>query len=147
MKIDLTPKLEQANDTDAICIKMRDIEALYVIRLANGKDYTTKFSKKELDEFQPNKTVSEMISIWEKGIKRRYDIAKNAIETGLHPHRTFERPIMISGTNIKGEVWEIPSGKTERVRSNIDSYEKRSFKREMNDREMEFGSMVFIKIC
>ena len=147
MKIDITPTIEVADKTDRICIEMREIEALYVVRLANGKDYTTKFSKKELDEFQPNKTVSEMIAQWEKGIHRRYQIAKNAIESGLHPYRTFERPIMFSGTTIHGKPWEAPSGKTERVRSKIDTYERKHYKREMIDRETEFGVMTFIKIC
>jgi hypothetical protein len=143
MKIDITPIVEVAGHVDAICIEMREIEALYVVRLANGKDYTTKWDKKELESFQPSKTVSQMIKEWEDGIIRRYEIAKNALETGLHPTDTFERPIMIKTPH----GFEYPSGKTERVRCELTSYEEKHFKREMVDREAEFGKMTFIEIC
>jgi hypothetical protein len=143
MKIDVTPVIEQADETDAICIQMREIEALYVVRLANGKNHTTKFSKKELDEFQPSKTVSQMMDEWEKGIVKRHTIAKKAIESGLHPTNTFERPIMM----VTPSGHEFNTGKSERIRCELNDYQREYYQKEILDREAEFGKMIFVKIC
>lgn len=142
MQIDIEPIIEKANSTDAICMEFRNIDALYVIRLANGKDFTIKWDSKGLNDFQSRRTISEMIDMWEKGIIRRYKIAENALKTGLHPTNTFERPITVKLSN----GFEYPTGKTERVRCELDSYGKEHFKSEMVNRELEFGKMIFVKI-
>jgi hypothetical protein len=121
---------------------MREIEALYVIRLSNGKDYSVKFDKKEMDSFQPNKTVSEVIKSWEDNIQRRYDEAVKAIETGLHPTARVNVPIMI--TLLHGG--EYPTGKYTSERKQLDVYEKRHFKKMIAELPNEFGLMQFIKI-
>ena len=72
MKIDIDPIIEEGNKTDKICLEMRGLDAFYVIRLANGKDYTVKFESDRLAEFQPKETVSQMMAEWEENIQRRY---------------------------------------------------------------------------
>lgn len=146
MKIDIQPVIETADKTDRICIDMREIEALYVIRLASGINYTSKFSKKELDEFVPNKTVSEMIQAWEESIVRRHAEAVEAVKTGLHPTWTFERPIMYKGTTITGEAYEVPTRQTETVRCELDRYGKANYRREARTLADEMGKMTFVKI-
>jgi uncharacterized Fe-S center protein len=142
MKIDIQPVIETADKTDRICIDMREIEALYVIRLASGINYTSKFSKKELDEFCPNKTVSEMIQAWEESILRRHAEAVEAVATGLHPTWTFERPIMAVTPN----GFEYPTKQTETVRSQLDRNGKANYRREARTLAEEMGKMTFVKI-
>jgi hypothetical protein len=141
MRIDITPRIEEASDSYKTTIKFRGIDALYVVRLANGKDYTTKMSSKELEEFQPSKTVSEMISSWEANILRRYEIAKEALRTKLHPTFTVEVKLY---NEVSGHKFY--TGETETQPKQLDQYEKANFKRQMKDLEMEFGTMEFVKI-
>jgi hypothetical protein len=147
MKIDIQPIVELADKFDRICIDMREIEALYVVRLSNGKNYTTKFSKKELDEFLPNKNVSEMLVAWEENINRRHAEAVEAVKSGLHPTQTFERPIMYKGTTIDGKAYELPTKETETVRSQLDRYGKANYRREAKDLAEQMGKLSFVKIC
>jgi hypothetical protein len=134
MKIDVEPIVEKAEGIDVTILKLRNESSYYVIRLANGNNYTVKWTLKELEEFQPNKTVSEMIKSWEENILRRYEVAKTALETGLHPTRRLE--VLDQFKRPTGEI----------VKKPLDLYEKAGFKREMTDREKEFGSMKFIRI-
>ena len=116
MKIDIQPNIEKASDLDSICIDARCIDALYVVRLADGSDYTTKFDNKSLEEFQTNKTVSEMLASWEENIILRYNTAMEAVKTRIHPTRTFEREIM----REIGHGHEIGTGKFETLVKEID---------------------------
>ena len=141
MKIDIEPIIERANHIDRIVIDVREIEALYVVRLASGKDYTVKWDKKEMDTFCPNKTVSVMIQQWEEGILRRHAEAVEAVKTGLHPTFTTTRLV----THPNSEVPVYPH-KTVTVPQQLDYYGKNNFKRVIKDLELEFGKMTFIKI-
>jgi hypothetical protein len=143
MKIDIEPIIEKADKIDRICIDMREIDALYVVRLANGKDYTVKWCRKELESFCPNRTVSEMLQSWEETILRRHAEAVEAVESGLHPTRTFERPIMV----VTPSGYEYPSKENETVRSELDRYEKAHFRFVARTLAEEFGKLSFIKIC
>lgn len=146
MKIDVTPIIEQADDWHRTVIDARELEALYVVRLANGKDYTTEWDKKGLTEFLPKRTVSEMLHEWEEGIKRRYAEAVEALRTGLHPTFTVVRHIMYKGTTITGEPYEAKTGKTEIVPQQLGKYGKENFKRIKKDLKEEFGTLSFVKI-
>lgn len=141
MKIDIEPIIEKANDIDRIVINMREIEALYVVRLANGKDYTTKWAKKEMDTFCPNKTVSQMIQQWEEGILRRHAEAVEAVKTGLHPTFTTTRLVTYPNSDVP-----IYPHKTVTEPQQLDYYGKKNFKRVIQDLELEFGKMSFVKI-
>lgn len=142
MKIDINPIIEEANNTDRICMDMRDIEALYVVRLANGKDYTVKFDKKSLDEFQPSKTVSEMLIDWEDNILRRYNEAVKAVETGLHPTDRVNVPIMIE----LAHGHSIPSGKMTTEKRELDRYEIKHYESVIANLPKEFGKLTFHKL-
>ena len=141
MKIDIEPIIERANHIDRIVIDVREIEALYVVRLASGKDYTVKWEKKEMDTFCPNKTVSVMIQQWEEGILRRHAEAVEAVKTGLHPTFTVTR--LVTHPN---SVVPVYPHKTESVPQQLDYYGKKNFKRVIKDLELEFGKMTFVKI-
>jgi hypothetical protein len=145
MKIDITPIVEKAGDFDSICLTSRHIEELYVVRTANGAQYSTKFDAKSLGDFQPSKTVSEMLKSWEENIIRRCEEATLALSTGLHPTRTFERDIMVT-IEKKYVTYECSTGETEIIRSKIDSYERRHFKHLVKALTHQFGSMEFVKI-
>jgi len=147
MKIDITPIIELGEGTNRIAIDMRNISGLYVFRLANGKDYTTLFSPKELEEFQPSKNVSEMIKEWEDNIKRRHETCVKCIETGLHHTNTTIHKVMKNISLPNGQIIEMPTGETEIrpvvLRKDwIDSY-----KNEARELAEQFGKISFIKIC
>ena len=141
MKIDIEPIIEKADEYHRIILDVRGIEALYVVRLANGKDYTVEWEKKEMDTFCPKRTVSEMIQAWEESITRRHAEALEALRTGLHPTYTVTRLV----THPNSEVPVYPH-KTETVPQQLDYYGKRHFKAVAKSLEAEFGKMTFVKI-
>ena len=85
MKIDIEPTIEKAKGLNKLRIEFNELDALYVVRLANGEDYTVAWDKKGLEEFQPNANVSDMMKAWEEGILRTIKINKKAAETRNHP--------------------------------------------------------------
>jgi len=91
MIIDVEPKLEKAKGLDRIRMKINELEALYVVRLANGSDFTVTWDEKGLNEFLPKETVSEAMKRWEEGIVRTIETNKKAAETGQHP--TWTQPV------------------------------------------------------
>jgi len=109
MKIDVEPKIEAAKGLDKLRMEMSGIDALYVIRLSNGQDYTVVWESEELDKFQPNKTVSEMMKSWEEGILRGIEVNKKAAETGKHPtwKQAVYEDVEKHGRIVKEQVgWE-----------------------------------------
>lgn len=85
MELDIQPQIEKAKGIDKICLEMREIDSLYVVRTSDGKDYTVKWELDEMLGFQPNKTVSEMMKTWEDGLKRQLKTAEKVIKTKNHP--------------------------------------------------------------
>lgn len=139
MKIDIEPVIEKANELDRICMDMRGIDALYVIRYANGKDCTVKWSRAEIATFVPNSTVSEMIERWEQGTLDRHKEICDTLETGLHPTWTKTVPVLDRRGN--------KTGRTQSVPESIDTYHQRDgWERMKKDIEKQFGKMVFVKI-
>ena len=140
MKIDINPVIEKANDIDYICLEMRGIDALYVVRLANGDNYSTKWDDKELAEFCPNRSVSEMLISWEETIKRRYTEAVKAYETGIHP--TWKR-----NSKVLHPITQIWTGKYMEVDYLMTKSECEGWKREAEKLTKEFGKLSLVKIC
>ena len=138
MKIDITPTIEKANERDSICIRMREIPCLYEIRLASGKVLSTQFDDKSLSEFLPNKTVSEVLKSWEENFHIRYNRAKEALSSGLHPSFTVEEKVLVNGINF--------GGKTRTVPAPLNQYTTEHMKNEMIEMEKCFGGLQFIKI-
>jgi len=143
MTIDITPTLEVANDLDAQCIKMREIDALYVIRLRNGEDYTTKFDLKSLDEFQPNKKVSEMMASWRDNILRRIKIYTKALKYNQHP---TQKKLVDTGRTLKRYGETIPVMEYGDEPEELDDYDRKAFKKFIHDLTEEKGSMELVKI-
>ena len=85
MKIDIQPKVERATGIDLIAIDHMNAGPTYVVRTANNEDYTVHFCEDSLDKFQPRRTVSEMMEIWEEGLKRQLKEAEKVVKTGNHP--------------------------------------------------------------
>ena len=139
MKIDIEPVIEKANELDRICMDMRGIDALYVIRYANGKDCTVKWSRAEIATFVPNSTVSEMIERWEQGTIDRYNEICKTLETGLHPTWTKSVPVLDSRGNKTGRYNTVPES--------IDTYHQRSgWERQKSQVAEQFGKLTFVKI-
>jgi len=85
MKIDVQPTIEKAKGLNKLRIDFNELDALYVVRLANGEDYTVVWDRKGLEEFQPNANVSDMMKAWEESILKAIKINKKAAETRNHP--------------------------------------------------------------
>jgi len=139
MIIDIEPIIIKANNFERTCIEMREIDALYEIRFANGGEFSTQWDKKSFDEFLPKKTISEMLTSWEETIKRRYDEAVNAIETGIHP--TWERDEREYHPITK--VW---TGKMIGVPYKLDKNQIQGWKRIAENLEKKLGKLIFVKI-
>lgn len=134
MIIDVEPIIEQAGGFNAIVLENREEPCFFVVRLANGDALTTKWTNKEIKEFQPNKTVSEMMKIWEEGFTERYNVAKTALETGIHPTETVE--VL--------DMFQRPTG--EKIPKQLDKYEKGFFTKEFYSMEKMIGPLTFVKI-
>lgn len=91
MKIDIEPIIEIATGLDKLRLQTQGLDALYFVRLANGAEFTVKWDRDGLENFLPNKTVSEMMKLWEEGIIRDIEKNKKAVETGEHP--TWTQPV------------------------------------------------------
>ena len=141
MTIDIEPIIEKANEFDRICMDMREIDALYVIRLANGKDYTVKWDLKEMGTFCPKRTVSEMIQAWEESILRRHAEAVEAVKTRLHPTFTVTRFVTYPNSDVP-----VYPRQTITEPKTLDYYEKQHFKYVARTLAEDFGKMTFIKI-
>lgn len=141
MVIDIEPIIEQANAIDRIVLNMRQIDALYVVRLANGEDYTVKWDRQQLHDFLPNNTVSEVIKSWEMNIIDRYEVAVKALETKLHPVYTVDREILnpLTGISYNPKQYET-------VPKPLNRYEVAHFEHEVIELNRQFGQMSFIKI-
>lgn len=143
MKIDVEPKLIQDNSYWNGIIELRGIKALYFFELANGDRQTVMFDGKSLDEFQPNRTVSEMISIWEDNFVRLLEEATTALKTGLHP----ERKKMV-GTNQFTRKWgeEVEIMVESDEPDELDDYDIAYFKSVIKRVGPKLGSISFLKI-
>lgn len=140
MKIDIEPRIEIADEFHRIVLDTREIPALYVIRLANGEDFSVKFEHDEMQSFLPSKTVSETIKMWEEGIIRQCEIYKKSIETGIHPCWKSSRKII----NPITQIW---TGRYEECDYIMNKSEIESFQRLLELTEKKLGKMEFVKIC
>ena len=144
MKIDITPIIETANETDKLILKWREIPAFYVVKLANGEVFSTKFSPKELDEFCPNKTVSEMLQGWENRFIELHKQYTDAVSTGIHPLWTHTAKVMEKTHPFLPEKW---TGKYEEVDLQMTKSQIKYFSEEAERLKLQFGKMQFVKIC
>jgi hypothetical protein len=85
MKLDIEPTIEKATGLNKIKMQMMEIDALYVVRLANGDEYTVTWDRKGLEEFQPKANISDVMKSWEESILRTIKTNKKAAETRKHP--------------------------------------------------------------
>ena len=144
MRIDIEPTLEVANDFDAQCIKMREIDALYVVRLANGDDYSTKFDLKSLDDFQPKRTVSEMMTSWRDNILRRIKIYTKALKYNQHP--TQKKLNVDTGRTIRRYGETVPVMEYGDDPEELTDEQRKYFKSFIHELTEEKGSMELVKI-
>lgn len=144
MEIDIKPTFEKAKGFDATCIESREIDALYVFRTFEGVDYTVKFDKKGLDEFQPNRTVSEVMKTWETNIDLRIKEIKKAIRTKKHP---YLKKMVESETEF---TYQYGTKRPKLIES--DEYQDlhdsdiKSYKDSLDNLALQSGKISFIKI-
>lgn len=139
MKIDMKPLIETANETDRIVLEMRKIEALYVVRTKNWEELTVKFDKKGLDEFLPERNISDMLLKWEAGFIRNYDELMDALHEGIHPWFKNKEEIL-------HPITEQPTGKYKDVDRPLTKSEAKSFLKQAEEIKQKFGKLTFVKI-
>ena len=88
MKIDINPTIQQATAEEKMILDIYNQSCYYIFYSSDGESVSVKFSPKTLEEFIPNKTVSQVMEMWQEGYKRQYEEAVHALEVGLSPWRT-----------------------------------------------------------
>ena len=134
MKIDCDYVIEKADDLTKIVLNMREIPVLYVIKLANGTEYTVKFDEESLARFCPNETVSHMMTAWEESIKNTHSLYCEAVKTKIHPYWTSRKK-------------NLETGKDEIVGQKMTQYQIDVLKIQISSLEEKMGKMYFVKIC
>lgn len=133
MIIDVQPTIEKAKGLEKIRMEMSELDVLYVVKLKNGEQFSTVFSKKSLNEFVPHQKASEMLKSWEQGILGQIKLCEKAIKTGKHP--TWKT----SKTNkVTGEKYLVAYP--------LDDYSINNFKNRLEELKAKTGKMEFVKI-
>jgi len=141
MKIDVKPRIVEANDIQKLMLELRGIDCLYIVCLANGSEYTVTWTRKELDEFCQNKTVSEMLKSWEESIKRQHDLYVSSLETGLHPYHTKDIKIKLPNNS-----YSFAKPKFETVPINLTKETRKYFTQQVANLKEQFGELYLVKI-
>jgi len=144
MEIDITPTTEAATELQETIISSRGIDCLYQVKLASGEPHTVQFDAKSLDEFQPKRTVSEMIQIWEDGIKDKIDTYTNALKINQHP---TNKKWVESGEFKWKYGSKVPVFIETDEPAELDDYDRKGFKLHIHRLNEQKGKMQFIKIC
>jgi len=144
MKIDVTPTEYQSNDYYETIIKSRGIPELYVVQTQSGENYTVLWEKKDLDEFQPKRTVSEMMKSWEETLQRRYDEAFKMVQTKRHLTLKVWSTRNVPHEYIPGRMVEEDYETNEFRR--LDKYDIAHQKHQMEKLLPKLGKMVFARI-
>ena len=141
MKIDIQPKERLATPLEKEIMEVRGLNALYVFMDKLGKEETVQFDNKSLEEFQRNKTVSEMITDWKENYERLYREYTEAVKTNIHPIWTCEKREMHPITN----TW---TGKTLHNQPLEMTREQKNYFKSEADRikNEKMGEIEFVKI-
>ena len=139
MKIDITPTIEKATGIDASYMQMNKLKALYFARLADGTEFTVKWTDKTIKYFCPNKTVSVMLADWEQNIIDRHKEALKVLRTGLHP--TWTKSVAIV------DKYGNKTGKYESVPESIDTHHNRSaWQKTSKELREQLGKIEFVQL-
>lgn len=143
MKIDVTPIKYQADDYHTTVLKARGLTEYYVVKLQNGYNFYGPHALHELEQFQPSKTVSEQLISWEESIKRKYDVAFEAVRTKRHPiYKVWSTRMVVHkwGSHLIEESYE-----TDEYRR-LDKYDIANYKAVMKKLLPQLGKMEFATI-
>ena len=148
MIIDIEPKEEVATGMWRIVCDTYS-ESRFVVKQENGESFTAVFSPKELSEFIPRLTVSEMLERWEDGVNRKIKEYEEILSRGwlLKP-----QPIMVSDIFLKEEVHlqekrEVYWVKIYRdLETPLDEYELEFYKRELEREKAKQGKLTLVKM-
>lgn len=144
MDIDIQPKIEILPENKRYFLV--DEDALYVFRLANGKDYSVRFTRSTLDQFLKGKKVSEQIKEWEDTFIRRREEAEKAIKTGKHPKFTKSEAVVIASKGMDGVIREFKTGKYKQVPVELNKDEINNFKKVVELMKENEGPITLIKL-
>ena len=137
MVIDIEPIVTPASDTIKIAMEMNGETERYVVRLANGNDYSITFTVKGLEEFLPNRTVGEMLVAWEEGLQREYDRAVNVVLTGIHPEWK---------SRAENPNWKPFEPKTIEVPYTLNKQQIKSWAYHAERKKLQLGKLTFHKL-
>lgn len=131
MIIDIQPTFRKAEGIDLIALDHMGHGNMYVIECANGQPFTVKWDAEGFAEFQPKRTVTEMMAIWEQGIKDQIEVAKKVIATKNHP--TWTQPVYDAKDNVIGY-------KPYKLQSTY------NYERKLDTLNSQLGSMRFVQL-
>ncbi len=141
MIIDIEPLIEFATGTQRIAMEIYEETERYVIRYANGLDYSTIFNVKSFNEFLPTRNVSDVIREWVEGLNREYNTAATAASTGIHPYwsRHIENP------NRKYFEPKLISVPYEMNEHEIDGWERLAKRKFNNLGQLTFHKLILVE--
>lgn len=148
MIIDVEPTVELATDMWRIVCDTYS-EPRFVVKQENGEHFTTVFSPKELNEFIPRLTVTEMLKRWGDGVNRKIKEYENILSRGwlLKP-----QPIMVCDLfsrevvhlQEKREVYWVKVYRE--LETPLDKYEKAFYNRELGRLKAQQGKLTLVKM-
>lgn len=141
MKIDRIDIVRSGNDLEKYVMDFYKDEARYVVLDKNGAEHTVQFTPQRLAEFCSNRTVSEMMSAWENGIKDRISHYENCIKTGEHPYWTT-----IQYYYVIVEGHKFPVERTMERPQHMNKGQKELFQNEIKKLKAIDGKMSFVRI-
>ena len=140
MEIDIIHSTRSATALERLIMETYNQKVRYVVLDKNGEEYTVQFDVKSLKEFCPKKTVSEMLTIWEDGIKRQIQLYEDSLKTKEHPYHTqIQYYYVVESGRVIERLMEIPK---QNMRKDSQQY----FQKELERLKHKDGKMSFVLI-
>lgn len=137
-------KIVQASELDQYIMETYGYDALYLFRYADGSEASVKFTPPQMEEFQPNRSVSEMMEIWRDGMSRRREHYEQSLAEGFHPYWSTTRKAKATDLITKKEIFV---GHAEyEFRHQITKSQREFFEREIERLKVKEGDLICEKI-
>lgn len=106
MRIDYVTECRPATHLEKVAMDIYGQHQTYEILTCDGKSFSVSWNFKSLDEFLPNRVVSEVLKEWQNNFIRLIELYTECLKFNEHPHwtttqhyympffkeHTFERP-------------------------------------------------------
>jgi len=137
-------KVVQATELQQYVMQTYDYHAMFHFRYADGTSASVEFTPPQLEAFQPNRSVSEMMQIWQDGMTKRREHYEQSLAEGFHPYWSENRRARATDLITK-KVVEVGFAEYE-FRHPINKSHREFFEREIERLKVREGTMICEKI-